>query len=286
MNEYDENNNLNANLFEKDNNNKHNRHNRQNPEEEFIPLKKKIIAENIKEKKRLQSVLQRVEYKLNEEINKEEEGENDEIEGKNEEEEENDDDKKESKKILKAFMEQRTNKYYIWFLWSIFSIFLPLFTAINLIGIFQIMSVMNALYEVLKRSIVCYLDWEDKEDKSYYDFYNFYSYYFKESLNEGIEFDLIETMGFLGTIFFKFYGFRVTSIIFMILNCISLFLIMNFFSQYNDTFEKYRIFQILYLFFCYLLLFVGVGSSALLSQQLLIDNYERYSSFLKEMEKK
>ena len=234
----------------------------------------------ISKKKKLHYILQNVEEKLYEEINKEEEGENDEVEEKNDEE------KKETRIILQAFMEQRKKKKYIWFLWSIFSIFLPFFTVINLIGIFQIISVMNALNEAIKRSIVCYLDWEDKEDKSYYEFYNFYSYYFKESINEGIEFDLIETMGFLGTLFVRFYGFRVSSIIFMLLNCISLFLIMNFFSQYNDTFEKYSILSILYLFFCYLLLFIGVGSSALLSQQILIDNYERYSSFLKEMEKK
>ena len=273
MNEYSDDN-LNENFLEENNNIQ------QKGGEEAIPLKKKIYAENIQEKIKLKTVLQSIESKLNEEINKKEEDQNDEAEEKKEEE------KKRTKQILRAFKEQRKNKKYIWFLWAIFSIFLPFFTVINLTGIFQIISVMNALFEAFKRSITCYLDWEDKEDKTYYEFYNFYSFYFKESINEGIEFDLIETMGFLGTIFFKFYGFRISSAIFMLLNCISLFLIMNFFSQYNDTFEKYSILSILYLFFCYLLLFIGVGSSALLSQQILIDNYERSSLFLKEMKKK
>ena len=272
MNEYSDDN-LNENFLEENNNIQ------QKGGEEAIPLKKKIYAENIQEKIKLKTVLQSIESKLNEEINKKEEDQNDEAEEKKEEE------KKRTKQILRAFKEQRKNKKYIWFLWAIFSIFLPFFTVINLTGIFQIISVMNALFEAFKRSITCYLDLEDKEDKSYYEFYNFYSFYFKESINEGIEFDLIETMGFLGTIFFKFYGFRISSAIFMLLNCISLFLIMNFFSQYSDTFEKYSLFQIIYLFFCNVLLFIGVGSSALLSQQILIDNYERYSSFLKEIDK-
>ena len=271
MNESDDNN-MNYNFLEKDIKEIQN-------QDERTPLKEKILAENKKEKSNLLSVLQTIESKLNDEINKNEENEND------KDEEEKIDKTKIETNILIAFIENRRKKSYIWLLWGIFSIFLPFFTAINLIGIFQIISVMNALYEALKRSIVCYLDWENKEDKSYYEFYNFYSYYFKESINEGIEFDLIETMGFLGTIFVKFYGFRISSFIFMIVNGLSLFLIMNFFSQYNDTFEKFSLFQILYLFFCYILLFIGVGSSALLSQQLLIDNYEKYSSFLKQVEK-
>ena len=166
---------------------------------------------------------------------------------------------------------------------TFFYLFLPFLTSINLIGIFQIISVMNALYKALIGSIWCYFDWEDKEDKSYYDFYNFYSFYFKESINEGIEFDLIETMSFLGMIFYNFYGYKISSILFMIPNVLSFFLIYMLFSQYNDNSDKYNLFQILYLFSSWALLFIGVGSSALLSQQMLIDNYGDYISFLKQI---
>ena len=55
-----------------------------------------------------------------------------------------------------------------------------------------------------------------------------------------------------------------------------------FFSEYNDTSEKYTFLQILYLFVCYVLLFIGVGSSALLSQKILIDNYKQFISFLEQ----
>jgi hypothetical protein len=39
----------------------------------------------------------------------------------------------------------------------------------------------------------------------------------------------------------------------------------------------------LYLFVSWVLLFIGVGSSALLSQQMLTDNYGDYISFLKQV---
>ena len=245
-------------------------------EEEQILLKKKfdINKENIEEKGKLQKVLKNIEIELCKDLEKEKEKiNNKEDENKEKEEEKKDPD------IVICFKNQR----YKCLLFCIFSVFLPFFIVINLIGIFQIISVMNTLYVVIKRSIICYLDLEDKDDSSYYDFYtNFYGFYFKESMDEGIDYDLIETMSFLGTIFIRFYGFSISSVFFMVLNIISLFLILNFFSEYFEIFEKYTILEIVYLIICYILLFVGVGSSALLSQQLLIDNYEKYSIFYYE----
>ena len=98
----------------------------------------------------------------------------------------------------------------------------------------------------------------------------------------GIEFDLMETMGFLGAIFFNYLGFGISSFIFCIINSISLFLVINFFNRYNSSNEKYTLLQILYLCICYFLLFIGVGSSALLSQQILVDNWANYNTFIKE----
>ena len=171
---------------------------------------------------------------------------------------------------------QNSSKYYVY---TFFYIALPFITSLNLIGIFQIISVMNALSKVLSNSFWSYIGFVDKED----ELYNFYSFYFKESINEGIEFDLIETMSFLGMIFYEFYGYKVSSILFMIPNILSFFLIYLIFSQYNDASEQYNILQILYLFASWVLLFIGVGSSALLSQQRLIDNYGDYISFLKQV---
>ena len=173
----------------------------------------------------------------------------------------------------------KEKKMFSYCLNTFFFIALPLLTSLNLIGIFKIISVMNALFKVLSNSFSSYFGFEDKED----DLYNFYSFYFKESINEGIEFDLIETMSFFGMIFYGFYGYKISSLLFMIPNSISIFLIYMFFSEYNDESEQYNLLQISYLFICYALLFIGVGSSALLSQQMLIDKYENYISFLKQI---
>ena len=170
-------------------------------------------------------------------------------------------------------------KYYYRSLNVLFYIILPLLASINLIGIFQIISVMNALFKVLSNSFLSYIGLEDKE----VDLYNFYSFYIKDTVNEGIEFDLIETMSFLGMIVYKFYGYKVSSILFMILNGFSFPLIYMLFKEYNDSSEKYNLSDILYLFGSWALLFIGVGSSALLTQQMLTNNYWRFNSLLKQM---
>ena len=159
-----------------------------------------------------------------------------------------------------------------------FYIILPLITSLNLIGIFQIISVMNALHKVLSNSFWSFLGFEDRED----ELYNFYSFYFKESINEGIDFDLIETMSFFGMIFYDFYGFKITSFLFMLPNGLSFFLLYIIFKEYNDATKQNDLVQILYIFVPWFLLFFGVGSSALLSQQMLMDNYGKYYSFMKQ----
>ena len=241
-----------------------------------------IIQENIEEKEKLQMVLKNLESNLEENLEEERQKQEEQNEEKDDEDEQND----KKSDILLSCLYQKDNKLYVWGLFIIFAILLPAFVTINLIGTFQIISVMNALSEVLSRAITCYFDFEDKEDEEYYEFTNFYSFYYKFTIDEGIEFDLIETMSFLGIIFVKFYGYSISSVIFMVINVVALGLIMNFFSEYSEGFEKYSIFQILYLIIVYILLFVGVGSSALLSQQLLIDHYERYTIFQKEVEEK
>ena len=261
-------------------------HENNNQDEEKCPLKKQKIKydttqEDIEDRENLQTVLKKVEAKLNKDLIKEK---NNKQNGDKEKEKEIKD--IEDLDFLKAFQENKHKRGYAWLLFAVFSIFLPFFIIINLIGIFQIISVMNAVGEVIKRSIVCYLGWDDEEEESYYEFNNFYGFYFKSSIEEGIDYDLIETMSFLGTIFIKFYGFSVSSGFFMLINVIALFLIMNFFSEYSDVFERYTLLNIIYLIVCYILLFIGVGSSALLSQQLLIENYEKYTLFYKLKSKK
>ena len=284
-------NNINNNNININNINNNTNNNNINNIDEKVPLKNKIIH----------SITNNIEKNLcegddNIEEEEEVEDENEESEDKDEDEDEDEERKypirielegeQESLIIVKSKFQthwvqnyketKNSSKYYVYFF---FYFALPLLTSLNLIGIFQIISVMNALFKVLSNAFWSYFGFVDKED----DLYNFYSFYFKESINEGIEFDLIETMSFLGMIFYNFYGYKISSILFMIPNVLSFFLIYMLFSQYNDNSDKYNLFQILYLFSSWALLFIGVGSSALLSQQMLIDNYGDYISFLKQI---
>jgi len=194
------------------------------------------------------------------------------------------------KRSIKAHIRAnyKTKKKYRYLLCCMIYLVLPIFTIINLIGIFQIISVMNILYETIVNSIKCYLNLEDKDENSSYEFYNFYSFYFKEAFGEGIDFDLMMTMDFVGSALYNYFGFKFSSIIFLFVNCGSLFLILNFYDKFDfnkidPTENRYNPFKIVYLVICYLLLFVGVGGSALFSQQILIDSYYKYKLFINEV---
>ena len=273
-------------LDEQDNNINNNdiNNNNINNVDEKVPLKNKIIH----------SITYNIEKNLYEgdDNSEDEEGEDEEREDEGEDEERKYpirielEGEQESLIIVKTKFQthwaqnyKETKNSYRYYVYSFFYFALPLITSLNLIGIFQIISVMNTLSKVLSNAFWSYIGFVDKED----DLYNFYSFYFKESICEGIEFDLIETMSFFGMIFYNFYGFKISSILFMIPNILSFFLIYMLFSQYNDASEQYNLFQILYLFASWVLLFIGVGSSALLSQQMLTDNYGDYISFLKQV---
>lgn len=272
-------------LLNEDNSDENKKEEEKKDSDENQTLKKLKILDDIDGKERLIKVLNRLKKDLEQEIKeKKEENIDSDITSEsntNDEEKEKEEEEDNIIIVLKGNWNIKICKIFFHFM---FMFVLPFLVTINLIGIFQIISIMNVLYDCIKKSIICFLGKEDKEDQSFYDFYNFYGYYLKESINEDIEFDLIETMGFLGLIFYKFSGFTVSSMLFLGINGISLFLITNFFNQYRPGNERYTGFQIIYLCTCYMLLFIGVGSSALLSQQILVGQYEKYNSFLKKTE--
>ena len=94
-----------------------------------------------------------------------------------------------------------------------------------------------------------------------------------DSINISPDFNLIMIMDFLGCILLKAKGFKVSAFIFLLVNGISLFFIYFFdFNDYNDD-NVYSLNKLLYLLLFFILLFIGVGSSALLSQYILIDSF-------------
>ena len=206
-----------------------------------------------------------------------------------------------SKRKIKSNM----SKCYLIFMFYIIS---PLFTVINLIGLFQIKSIMEILFNTLKIIIVNYFmlnedkKEENKENKNITDYfyfsnytnntnntidfdiekYNFYKSLYEQTYDRTINFDLLMLMNFLGLIMLKSCGFSISTIIFLIVNGIALFMAYNFdFGSFNEETKKFSFFKILYLIGCFLILFIGVGASTLLSQQILADSFTK----LEELEK-
>ena len=161
----------------------------------------------------------------------------------------------------------------------------PILTIINLIGIFQVISVMKIISNVVKQSVLCYIKIDKCIDKDV-ELYKFFDYFFFESLNESVDYNLMMIFGFLGNILLGAIGFIISSIIFLLINVGSLFMIYCFdFDDYNKDTNKYNFFQLLYLLGIFVLLLVGVGGSALLSQQILLDSFSKYQKSINKEKK-
>ena len=174
----------------------------------------------------------------------------------------------------------------------------PAFSIINLLGVFQSISIMKIIFQVIKNAVYNYyisITTDPKEIEKYSinlfrENYEFYHMLDNDTKKESFDFNLMMLMAFLGDILLKSRGFRISVSVFAVFNIISMFLILNFsFENYNHDYNTYSLFQFIYLLICWLLLFVGVGASALLSQQIIIDSnykYEKYIVKLNEESKK
>ena len=175
-----------------------------------------------------------------------------------------------SQKYLKEGLKSRDNC-----LGFIFIAIYPIITIINLIGIFQMISIMKILKMHLINSIKYFLPLLKCKD---YEFFSFFNFYYKELLNEQIDYNLMMLFGFLGNLSLGTVGFRASSFIFAAISTAGFFMIYNFnFDGYNEKTNKYQFFcQTLYIIIMYAFLSVGVGGSALLSQQILLDYFYKY----------
>ena len=159
----------------------------------------------------------------------------------------------------------------------IFNVLCPIFVIINLIGIFQMISVMKILLIFIKNSIKCFLPFVKCEKT---DFYSFFDFYYKELLNEEVDYNLMMFFGFLGNISLGRCGFKWSSLIFYLINIPPFFMIYNFnFDGFNEKTNKYQYcIQTIYIIVMYLFLSVGIGGSALLPQQILLDFFYKYQN--------
>ena len=173
------------------------------------------------------------------------------------------------------------------FLKFIFFIIGPTFGIIFLIGIFQMKSLMNSLGDLISTSFVDYYKCNFYRSNCNYtsindenNVYNFYDYYYNYSMNETIDFNLMLLTGFIGSLFLGWVGFRFSIFIFLIINISSIIWLLNLDFEFKA--EVVFILKILNFCFIYVLLFIGIGGSALLSHQILIESHLKYKKYLKD----
>ena len=105
--------------------------------------------------------------------------------------------------------------------------------------------------------------------------FNFYEIIFQNSKILTINFDLIMIMNFLGNRMLYSWGFIITSFIFIFINCAFFILLYNFnFIEYNEN-NKYSIWKFLYLIGLYILIFIGLGGSSLLSHTIITELFKK-----------
>ena len=197
-----------------------------------------------------------------------------------------------SEDMTKRVIQEDTGRCTLIFMFYIVS---PLFGIINLVGIYESLLMMKILLQVLQNSLLSYYkSWttnvEDISKFSIYEFNNKYNYYFMffdDARKDSFDFNLMLFTAFLGDILLQARGFRVSTFIFALINVGAIFLIMSFsFFDYNINDNTFSFFKMLYLIFGYLLLLVGVGASALLSQQIIIDSNYKYNDYVKKLNNK
>ena len=190
--------------------------------------------------------------------------------------------------ITKRNIKPDTSRCSLIFMFYVIS---PLFGIVNLLGIFESITMMNTIFQILKNSVTIYINscLKDYEPKTFSinEFnskYNFYHLFFEDTKKESFDFNLMMFTAFLGEILLRSRGFRISTFVFGVINGLSIFLILGFsFFNYNAEDNTYTLFQILYLLLCWLLLLVGVGASALLSQQIIVDSNSKYKKYFEDL---
>ena len=160
-----------------------------------------------------------------------------------------------------------------------------LFGIIHLIGVYLIKSVLNALINLIIESVKNYFYCKLKsrcnitisDDKP--NVFDFINYYYKFTMNETIDFNLMLVSGALGILLLDWKGFRISLLILCPFVFGPLVWLLNFeFSFKDDKTFDYGIFKILNLIFIYILIYIGIGALALISQQILTESYLRYKN--------
>ena len=186
----------------------------------------------------------------------------------------NNDDELISKEII-----PNINKCCLYFMYYVI---LPIFSIIYIAGMFYLISIYKAFSKVFFASIFS----KQKEIDNYINLFksdfNFRLNFVKESLIKNYDFNLLMPTNFIGDLLLKYKGFGIISTLLFFLNCYFVLLINHNLNMSNNNFEDNFAFG--YLLIYYFFLFILVGASSLLSQQILIDSFLKLKSYLNKKE--
>ena len=176
-----------------------------------------------------------------------------------------------------------------------FYIISPIFAIITLVGIFEGIEMMKIIFEIFTNAFMTYFRSLRKEPSEIIKFslndfnnnYNFFYKFFESAKNETYDFNLMMFFSFLGNALLNATDFRLTIALFgLLITGIGIFAILNFsFLEYNINDNTYTFLNVLYLLIIWLLFSIGVGASALLSQQIIIESNIQYNIYLIELNK-
>ena len=186
--------------------------------------------------------------------------------------------------IIKDEIRENINDFTLKF---IFFVIGPLYGIIYLIGIFLMKSMMNSLGDLVKDSTTMFFKCigvsnctisTNNNETSVYDFYN---YYYDYTNKETVDFQLTLLTSFIGGLLLNSKGFRVTTGLLFIPSVGATIWLWNFDFKFKvDGQFDYDILKIINLIIIFILLFCGIGGSALLTQQILTEGHLKYKNNL------
>lgn len=146
---------------------------------------------------------------------------------------------------------------------------------------------MNALFELLKSSVNIYYNCNFKSNcnitmnNNQTNVFDFYDYYYRYSMNEMIDFNLMMITGFISNLLIQWKGFKLTPGVLSAFNFGAIFWLLNFdFNFGTEGVFDYDFVKILNLLVIYILFLCGIGGSALLSHQILVESHFKYKDYL------
>lgn len=147
-----------------------------------------------------------------------------------------------------------------------------IFVTLYLIGVFEIIGILDAIEEELFSSILLYFLRENKEKRT--DFYHNY-------INLAIKipsFAPFYLSSLLSNIIINIFGFYLTTILFLIINILTIYFGVNNFHFHKDELleENYTLKEFLTLLFIFFCFYISVGIVALVPLDIIQDGFKDY----------